>query len=53
MEDTEAHDPKKETLKEQYDNVKLKTKMSTVMIYGDISIQKDKVGSYQGNYDLS
>ena len=46
MEDSDAHNLRKETLKEQYDNVKLKTKMSAVKIYGDISIQKDKVGSY-------
>ncbi|PKH64646.1 hypothetical protein CRG98_050181, partial [Punica granatum] len=38
LEDSDVHDPRKETLRQQYERVKKRTNTSHVMQYGDISL---------------
>ena len=53
MEDTEANDPNVETLLEQYETVKTKTTKSPVQEFGDLSIQSEFVGAFEGTDDAT
>ena len=48
MEDTEANNPATETLLTQYNTVKTKTDRSPVQEFGDLSIQSEFVGAFEG-----
>ena len=48
MEDTEAHDPASETLKEQYLTVKELTTDSPVQLFGELDFGNEFVGDFQG-----
>lgn len=48
MEDTEANNPLSETLKTQYTNVLNLTTASPVQIFGDLNIQSEVVGIFEG-----
>ncbi|KAA3490671.1 vacuolar-processing enzyme-like [Gossypium australe] len=48
IEDSEAHDPRTETLQQQYQNVKKRTTTSHVMQYGDIVLSLDHLSVYFG-----
>merc|ERR1712002_953473 len=48
LEDSDATNIEKETLEEQYKRVKRETNTSTVCQFGDMSISKMTVGSFQG-----
>ena len=48
MQDTEANDPSTETLLTQYETVKAKTTKSPVQEFGDLSIQSEFVGAFEG-----
>ncbi|XP_012448355.1 vacuolar-processing enzyme [Gossypium raimondii] len=48
IEDSEAHDPRTETLQQQYQNVKKRATTSHVMQYGDIVLSLDHLSVYFG-----
>jgi len=49
LENLESVDPTKETLLKQFNVVKKETNLSHVMQYGDISIDKEIIGNFEGN----
>lgn len=51
MEDTESHNPKRETLQTQYENVRDLTSLSPVLQFGDLSIANEPVADFEGDKD--
>lgn len=49
MEDTESHNPMTETLMTQYTDVKKKTTKSPVCEFGNLDIQSEYVGMFEGD----
>lgn len=49
MEDSDVADRKTETLEQQYDKVRVKTKTSHVKQYGDLSFVSESIGDFIGN----
>jgi len=49
LENLESSDPNKETLLKQFQVVKKKTTASHVMQYGDLALDKEVIGEFEGN----
>lgn len=50
MEDTESHDPSVETLGDQFEALKKRTKRSPVQMFGEDEIESEFVGFYLGTF---
>ena len=51
MEDTEANNPKTESLNTQYNRVVKKTTASPVEKFGNFNFMSEPIADFQGNYD--